>query len=338
MERNQTRNLKSRPSRRRNDASNLISSPFAAHVDLDLTNFAIEQMNAPSAFAADVIAPLASVPDQGGKYVIFGEEILEDPGDVVRGPLAAPKELAHSLSRDTYQCEDHAATFPYAREEEGAAKAIYSPEQRATRHVMERVLRLKRELAVIAKVLVAGEYSASNKLALEGGRKWSDPLNSDPIADVMGMAKAIALGCGFTPNRIVFGWDVLVALKVHEEIKRRFVNVVGGAIGLEQIAQVFEIPTTLSSVRKKAAGTKTFVWPAGTIWIGYTSPTPSMEDVSFAKTFLWSGAPDTVGGIGVERYDLYPPGRKGRAVDVHFWHSDVKITTKDAGALITGAI
>jgi len=316
----------------------LITNPFAAHVDLDLTNFAIEQVNAPSAFVADVIAPLASVPDQGGKYVIFGEEALEDPGDVVRGPLAAPKELAASLSRDSYQCEDHAATFPYAREEERAAQGIYSPEQRATQQALERIIRLKRELALIATVTAGSAYGAGNKLALSGGKKWSDPLNSDPIGDILGLAKAVALGCGFTPNRIVFSWDVLAALKVHEDIKKRFVNVVGGAITLQQIAQVFEIPCSLSSARKKAGGVKGFAWTAGTIWIGYTAVSPSMQDVSFAKTFLWSGAPDTVGGIGVETYDLYPPGRKGRAVDVHFWHSDVKITTADAGALITGAI
>ena len=319
-------------------ATSLITNPFAPHVDLDLTNFAIEQMNAPSAFVADVIAPLIPVPDQGGKYVIFGEEALEDPGDIVRGPLAAPKELAASLSRDSYQCEDHAATFPYAREEERAAQGIYSPEQRATQQAMERVIRLKRELDAIATVTAASAYGASNKKALAGGDKWSEPLNSDPIGDVLGLAKAVALGCGFTPNRIVFGWDVLEALKVHEDIKKRFVNVVGGAITLQQIAQVFEIPCYLSSARKKAGGVKGFAWTAGTIWIGYTAPSPSMQDVSFAKTFLWSGAPDTVGGIGVETYDLYPPGRKGRAVDVHFWHSDVKITTADAGALITGAI
>ena len=316
----------------------LITNPFAAHVDLDLTNFAIEQVNAPSAFVADVIAPLASVPDQGGKYVIFGEEALEDPGDVVRGPLAAPKELAASLSRDSYQCEDHAATFPYAREEERAAQGIYSPEQRATQQALERIIRLKRELALIATVTAGSAYGAGNKLALSGGKKWSDPLNSDPIGDILGLAKAVALGCGFTPNRIVFSWDVLAALKVHEDIKKRFVNVLGGAITLQQIAQVFEIPCSLSSARKKAGGVKGFAWTAGTIWIGYTAVSPSMQDVSFAKTFLWSGAPDTVGGIGVETYDLYPPGRKGRAVDVHFWHSDVKITTADAGALITGAI
>jgi hypothetical protein len=319
----------------------LITNPFAAHVDLDLTNFAIEQMNRPSDFVADQIAPLAAVPDQSGKYVVFGEEALEDPGDVVRGPLAAPKELAMSLSRDSYACEDHAATQPYAREEEGAARGLYSPEQRATRLAMDRVIRLKRELDLIAKVTNAAEYSASNKLALAGGDKWSDPINSDPIGDILGLAKAVALGCGFAPNKIVFGWDVLQALKVHEDVKKRFVNVVGGAITLAQIAQVFEIPCFLSSARKKAAGAggaKSFAWTAGSIWIGYSAPSPSMEDPSFAKTFLWSGAPDAMGGIGVETFDLYPPGRKGRAVDVHFWHSDVKITTKDAGALITGAV
>ena len=115
-------------------------------------------------------------------------------------------------------------------------------------------------------------------------------------------------------------------------------NVVGGAITLQQIAQVFEVPCSVASARKKAAGVKAFAWTAGAIWLGYVAPTPAMDDVSFAKTFLWRLAPDTVGGIGVETFDLYPPGRKGRAVDVHFWHSDVKITTKDAGALITGAI
>lgn len=322
-------------------ALSLITNPFAAHVDLDLTNFAIEQVNAPSAFVADVIAPLATVPDQGGKYVIFGEEALEDPGDVVRGPLAAPKELAASLSRDSYQCEDHAATFPYALEEVRAAQGIYSPEQRATQQALERVIRLKRELEVIIKITDVGEYSASNKKAPTGGKKWSDPLNSDPIGDVIGLAKAIALGCGNAPNRIVFGWDVLEALKVNAQVKARFINVVGGAITLQQLSQVFEIPCYLSSARKKVAGlggAKSFAWTTGIVWIGYSTPSPSMQDVSFAKTFLWSGAPDTVGGIGVESYDLYPPGRKGRAVDVHFWHSDVKITTKDAGGLITGAI
>lgn len=316
----------------------LITNPFAPHVDLDLSNFAIEQMNQPSAFVADAIAPLTAVPDQGGKYVVFGEEALEDPGDIVRGPLAAPKELSQSLSRDSYQCEDHAATFPYAREEERAAQGIYSPQQRATRNAMERVIRLKRELELIAKATATGEYSAGNKTALAGGDKWSDPLNSDPVGDVIALAKAIALGCGYPPNRIVFGWDVLEALKVHEDIKKRFVATVGGAITLQQISQVFEIPCTLSSARKKVAGVRSFAWTGGAIWIGYTSPTPSMDDVGFAKTFLHTRAPDTVGGIGVETYDLYPPGRKGRAVDVHFWHSDAKITTKDAGALITGAI
>jgi len=318
--------------------ASLVTNPFAAHVDLDLTNFAIEQMNQPSAYVADAIAPLTPVPDKSGKYVIFGREALQDPGDIVRGPLAAPKELAHSLSRDTYSCEDHAATFPYALEEVSAAKALYSPEQRAVQQAMERVIRLKRELDLIAKVTAAGEYAATNKLALTGGDKWSDRVNSDPVANILAYGKQVALGCGYMPNRIVFGWDVLEALKVHEDIKKRFVNVVGGAITLQQIAQVFEIPCSLSSARKDTAGTLSFAWTAGVVWLGYVSPSPSMEDVSFAKTFLWTGAPDTVGGIGVETFDLYPPGRKGRAADVHFWHSDVKITTANAGALITGAI
>lgn len=317
----------------------MITNPYGATLDLDATNFMVEQVNAPGKFEfVNRIAPLTPVAEKSGKYLIFGKEALMDPGNIVRAPLASAVELASSVSRTSYNCEDHSAKEPYALEEEGAARGKYSPEQRAAKRVYERVVMLKRALDVIATASTAGNYSSSNKLALTAGEVWSNKDNSDPIGDVLAMAKAIALGCGADPSEIdmVIGWDVLQDLKVHPQILNRLIYSKGGAVTNADLQNVFEVRSiSLASARKAtAAGALSFAWPAKTIWLGYNTPSPSLEDVSFAKTFLYTGAPNAVGGIGVQTWDL-EPDRKGRVVLVSFWHSDMHIVTTDAGALIT---
>lgn len=310
-----------------------ITSPFQGQLDVDLTNFAIEHRNLGD--VGNLIAPFVSVARQTDKYVKFGSESLQDPGDIVRGPGAAAIELVQTLSRDSYNCEDHAASRIVALEEMGVLAGIRDPFEWATRMLLDRVIFLKREIDLIAKVTDATEYNATNKKTLSGVNKWSDKTGSDPIGDVLSMAKAVALGSGvdLATMMMVIGWDTFEVLKVHPVIKERLVHTRGGAITLRDISDIFEMPVNLSSARKDVSGTFQFLWP-DTVWIGYVTPTPNRQDVSFAKTFLWSGAPDTVGGVGVERSSVFPASRKAESVDVHYWHSDVKITTKDAGAII----
>ncbi len=313
-----------------------ITYPQQSQLDAYLSNFAVEHVHKPGAFVADLGAPLVPVDRQTDKFVVFGKEALQDPGNIVRGPGAAAIELVESLSDDSYRCEDHAASRVVALQEIVAARGVYEPFERATRVLLDRVVRLKRELDFITTVTAAATYNSTNKKTLVGTSKWTDKTASDPIGDVIAMAKAVALGAGvdLAMMQMIIGWDTFEALKVHPAIKDRLVHTRGGAITLKDISDVFEMPVNLSSARKAtAAGVLSFLWP-DTVWIGYVTPSPSREDVSFAKTFLWSGAPDTVGGIGVERSDAYPRSRKAEMVDVHFWHSDVKVVTKDAGAII----
>ena len=310
-----------------------ITSPFLGKLDVDLTNFAIEHRN--RGYVSDLIAPIVSVAKQSDKYVIFGSEGLKDPGDIVRGPGAAAIELVQSLSRDSYACEDHAASRVVALEEVSNLAGVRDPFEWATRMLLDRVIFLKREIELIALVTDAAQYNASNKMTLSGVNQWTDKANSDPIGDVLAMAKAVALGSGVDLGsmQMVIGWDTLEALKVHPNIEGRLVHTRGGAVTLRDISDIFEMPVSLSSARQEVSGVFQFLWP-DTVWIGYVTPTPNREDVSFAKTFLFSGAPDTVGGVGVERSAVFPASRKAESVDVHYWHSDAKITTQDAGAII----
>lgn len=316
------------------------SAVFQGKVDVDLSNLAVEQMNNPTVYLANFIAPIVPVENQTDKFVVWGEESLEDPGDIIRGPAAAAIELKQTLSRDSYNCEDHAASRIVPLQEINAmAQTGRDPRQWATRMLIERVVNLKRELALYTKVGDTAEYNASNKKALAGTAKWSDFTQSDPIGDVIAANKAVALGCGFEANRMVLGWDVFEKLKGHPAVKDRLVHVKGGAITLEDLQNIFEIPIRLASARKRsAAGVKSFAWPAATVWIGYVSDAPSGEDVSFAKTFLWRNAPDTVGGVGVEDNIVMPASRKARSIDVHSWHSDGKIVVKDAAYLLTTVV
>lgn len=311
-----------------------ITSPFQGKLDVDLTNFAIEHRN--RGYMSELIAPLVPVAKQSDKYVVFGPEGFKDPGNIIRGPAAAAIELVQSLSRDIYICEDHAASRIVALEEVSALAGVRDPFEWATRMLLDRVIFLKRELELIALVTAGAQYNSSNQMTLVGTSKWSDTSGvSDPIRDVLQMAKAVALGSGvdLAEMQMVIGWTTMRDLKNHPDIKDRLVHTRGGAVTLRDISDVFEMPVNLSSARQEIGDALQFLWP-DTVWIGYVNPTPNREDVSFAKTFLFSGAPDTVGGVGVERSPVFPASRKAESVDVHYWHSDAMVTTKDAGAII----
>lgn len=315
-----------------------ITEPFQGKIDVDLTNLAVEHRN--KTFVADLIAPLVQVTDKSNKFPIFGKESLMDPGNIVRAPTAAAIELVQTMSRDTYTCEDHAASRLVALEERGAMNMVRDPYAWATRMLLDRVILLKRELEIISLATAAATYNTSNKTTLAGATKWSDKTGSDPVGNVLAMAKAVALGSGAALGEMtmVIGWDTFEVLKVHPVVKERFVNARGGAITLREISEVFEMPVQLSSTRKStAAGVLSFAWD-DTVWIGFVNPSPNLEDVSFAKTFLLTSVDGAPGGIAVERNPVYPASRKSESVDVHYWHSDAKVITKDAGAIIIDTV
>ena len=269
------------------------TAPFQGQIDVALSDFAREFRN--PVFVSDLIAPRVPVLKQIDSYAQFGEESLEDPGDELRAPTAAAIELVQTVSTDRYTCDDHA------------------------------VSRL-RDI-----VTNAANYGASNKVTLAGVTQWTDKTNSDPIGDVLTARKQVGL-TGRPANLMVIGPDSFEALKVHPDITSRFVNVQAGAVTRQDLVAIFEMGVIVAESVEKSGATRSYVWP-DTVWVGYAQETPSRDDVSFIKSFVWVTAPGTAQGFSVEINPVFPVSRKAESVDVHFYY-DHKITAADAGYVI----
>jgi len=304
-------------------------APLQGKVDVPLSNFALEYRN--NAYVADRVLPRVGVLKQSDLYAIWGQEMLDDPGDEVRAPTAAAIELVQTVSTTNYFCPDHAASRIVADEEpSGLASLNRDPYRWAAQMLLDRVTLLKKESRAMTLLTTAGNYSANNRTTLTGGKKWSDPLNSDPIGDVETAKDQISL-IGTPPNTMVISRATAHALKVNASIKARFVTK-GGPITMADLVAIFELDVLLADAVLRTAGVKAKLWP-DTAWIGYVSQTPNQEDLSFAKTFMWESAPGTAGGASTEINLVYPASRKSKSVDVHMYY-DQKITCAEAGYII----
>ena len=303
------------------------TAPFQGQIDVALSNFAREFRN--SVFVSDLIGPRVSVLKQIDSYAQFGEESLEDPGEELRAPTAAALELVQTVSTDRYVCDDHALSRLIPLEEESSFE-FGDVRQWATQMLTDRLL-LKKEKRLKDIVTDAANYGSSNKVTLTGTSQWTDTTNSDPIGDVLAARKQVGL-VGRPANLIVIGPDSFEALKVHPKISDRFVNVQGGAVTRQDLAAVFEMKVVVAEAIEKSGATRSYLWP-DTAWVGYAQETPSRDDVSFIKTFVWVTAPGTVQGFSVEINPVFPASRKSESVDVHFYY-DHKITASEAGYLV----
>ena len=303
------------------------TAPFQGQIDVALSDFAREFRN--PVFVSDLIAPRVPVLKQIDSYAQFGEESLEDPGDELRAPTAAAIELVQTVSTDRYTCDDHAVSRLIPLEEESSFE-FGNVRQWATQMLTDRLL-LKKELRLRDIVTNAANYGASNKVTLAGVTQWTDKTNSDPISDVLTARKQVGL-TGRPANLMVIGPDSFEALKVHPDITSRFVNVQAGAVTRQDLVAIFEMRVIVAESVEKSGATRSYVWP-DTVWVGYAQETPSRDDVSFIKTFVWVTAPGTAQGFSVEINPVFPASRKAESVDVHFYY-DHKITAADAGYVI----
>lgn len=310
------------------------TAPFQGKIDVPLTNFAREFRN--NALVSDRVAPRVPTMKQSDLYAIWGTENLQDPGDEVRATTAAAIEVVQTLSTDKFFTDDHALSRLVALEEPSAMSSFgRDPYRWATQVLMDRLL-LKKEIRLATLITDAAQYAAANKVTLSGTSQWSDAANSSPIDDVETAKLQVGL-IGTPANTMVLSPSVFAKLRVNDEIKARFANVTGGPITLQQLAEVFSLDNVLlSGAVKESGGTKSYVWGKD-VWVGYVSPAPSPEDVSFCKSFVWESAPGTVQGFATEINDVYPKSRRAQSVDVHFYY-DQKITSAESGYIIKAAI
>lgn len=270
------------------------------HVDVALANVSIAYANA--SFIAEKIAPPVLVRKQSGKYFVYDAERESFRGsNDKRSPGAEASEVNFSLSADNYYCEDHALEAVIPDEERENADPPIQPDIDQTEFLSEKIA-LNQEIK-LAEMILQGSLPSTT---LSGDTQWSD-ADSDPIAAVEAQKAAIVEAVQVMPNTLVLPYEVFAQLRQHPDIvdRLKYVQVASGTAA--QLAELFDVEKVLvpRAIQNVANPGQTpsinYIWGKNAI-LCYVPSRASLKQPSFAYTFQWALAPNSINGHIVETW------------------------------------
>lgn len=210
----------------------------AGVVDVVLSNYARGYTN--PEFIATRIAPIARVPARNIRLLKFGKEGFRKL-NTRRSPGAPILTVQYGYASDPIALQQDAlqGLVPVETNEEASRVPGVNLAQSAIKMVLD-VLDLGHEVDTATMVRNPAAYAASNKVALAGADKWSDPA-SNPAGDVKEAREAIRRMVGRYPNRLVLGPDVFNVLTEHPKIKDQFKYTSADSITEAMLARYFNI-------------------------------------------------------------------------------------------------
>ena len=133
--------------------------------------------------------------------------------------------------------------------------------------------------------------------------KWSS-ASSDPVDDMDRIKKLFRDTVGFNPNTVILPENIKMALRKNANLIDR-IKYAGSPerptqVTMEQIKGLWEMDRILTpegrynAAKEGAADNLQPIW-SDTVWVGYTTPTPSPEQPSAGYHFSWTG--DTTMGL-----------------------------------------
>ena len=281
-----------------------------------------------NALMGDLLAPRCPMDRQSFQYVVHDRSAMRLDAATLRAPGDAPQQIRSAFSTAPYFCKAHAlqAKVPFETEQYGLG-FNFSQIAKGTENIMEKLL-LDREVNLAN--LVTNPANVANTLALAGASMWDSYLTggvSQPV-EAIEAAKAMVRQSGVVANLLILSDPAFVALKSNPIIIEYFKYTQTGAITLDNLSNVFGIRTVVASaVSVDKNDIVSFVW-GQTAVLAYVQDVADQTDLSALKTFVWTGAPQTVDGYGVIVEPQYPLSSKTTLVSSD-WYWDIRITAPE---------
>lgn len=180
----------------------------------------------------------------------------------------------------------------------------------------------------------------TNNVTLAGADQFNDDASTPGMKVQTAMDKIAE--AGKRANFIAAGYPVFAKLRWHPAVKKSVFGAEGQVtarvINEQDLAIYFGVDEFLvgAAVKRSAAAAMTFVWGKNLI-VGYRDMVAGFVDASGVKTFRWTGAPGTSGGIGVVKDRNPNPTAKSDIVGVDDYYHQ-KITAVETLYLIKNAV
>lgn len=313
--------------------------------DIPLSNFAASCFSDGTGdFIGEMLFPFTSSPKQSDRYyVIDPQSFLRDYSDAaVRAKKTAPKLIDWTVSSDTFFCQNFALGHENALEDLQQADTAVALRQNSTRLVVTALKRAQESRILNA---VTSTTNVGSAFALTGAAKWSDFVNSDPMADVTTGQSVILRQTGFLPNVAAMDWGTYSMVRRHPKLLDLFKYTSGGNVKDEELANAFGVDRLLVSKAIKeqskegqAVGSKVFMM-GNNVLLAYVANQAEvgLQTATYGLRFQWQ--PDTFpGNFGVSTDVQNKAGqRKVEVIEAGHYQSE-KIIGKDMGYLITGTL
>jgi hypothetical protein len=269
-----------------------MSASQARVVDVPLTNAARGYQNAQLVYPT--LFPVVPVDQRGGKIITFGKESFRIY-NTGRSPGQNTKRIQIGYLGSPFVLEQHSLEGVLPMEIKDEAESATPGIQLAAGTVatVQDIIQLRTEYAAAALATNLANYGASNKIALSGTDKWTDPA-SKPSKDIETGKDAIRAQTGRRPNKAVISAKVFAALKNNPSIIDRIKYTGRDAVTVELLAALWGLAQVVvgDAIYEAADGTLTDVWGSDVV-LGYTEvgTTADRGRPSYGYTYRLQGYP-----------------------------------------------
>lgn len=299
-------------------------------VDPILTEHARGYTNAD--FVGEALFPTVEMPTRAAKRIEFDRgsfrrrRTRRAPG----APIAA-LEFGHEGKAVNLHQEALSAVTPIEHQQEAAEVPGIDLQQVGVDTVLA-VIAMEKEIQRAEAARNPVPYAASNKIALAGDYKWSDP-DSNPKEQVFDAKEVIRKRIGRRPNTLVLAGGLNSALGKHPKLLDHYKYTNSSSITLAMMAAYFDVETVVSGdgIYDQADGATVDIWGGDAI-LAWVAPKGQrqMPLPSFGYTYQLRGHP------------LVEPARWDG--DIRSWKNDVldefsaELVGADAGFLFQNAL
>jgi hypothetical protein len=259
--------------------------PLVSQVKYDpvLTNVSIQYKPAPRGYLADAILPPVPVVKESAIFWVYDKTNFDIP-ESKRAPRSDYAKIDWTVTQDTYLAEEYGLEGEIDDEERENASAPLDLDIDTTEIITDMILN-NREKRVADLVMSTG--TITQNVTLTGTNQWSDYSGtSDPATNVKTARTTIFDATGYVPNKMLMGYKVFEALKLHPDILDRIKYSERAVITPAILAALFEVDEILiggvlrKTSKEGQAVALADVWGKDCL-LFYSEPRPALRRASF---------------------------------------------------------
>ena len=273
------------------------------YINRPLTNISVAFQQVDRNYIAGSVFPQVPVNRQGDLYYKYVMDDWFRSMAGVRAPATESPGAGWDITSDQYYANVYAVHKDVDDQTRANADTVFDMDRDATQFVTTNLL-LKRDLLFYSSFMGTGIWTGGTGGATDQAGVVSGPTanqfiqfdqaGSDPVNVIAKQALSMQRQTGMSPNTMVVGPSVLLALRNHAAILDRIKYTQRGIVTTDLLASLFDVDTILvtNAVQNTAQKGQTLnmsFLADKSILLCYAAPNPGLMQPSAGYIFTWTG-------------------------------------------------